>query len=252
MSTVKETNSGTAGAAVVSAEKRVILSMGGKGGVGKTGVIVALAEWFNSNEIPVKLLDLDTENKARGSLTHFFGGNVPKVNIHTPAGLDAFVDHLSDGPAVILADMGAGSGQVTYDWFEKMYPDVAEVGIAFTAIGVVTADPASVESVLAWAKRLQHRVLYLIVENSVTEHSDFTFWREAKQALQFQEVFKPAVIGMDYRLADLENGARRYGVTLGDVSTRKNTCSNESLLRTIMKSSPKRYAMGVAISATGS
>jgi hypothetical protein len=24
--------------------------------------------------IPVKMLDLDTENKARGSLTHFFGG----------------------------------------------------------------------------------------------------------------------------------------------------------------------------------
>ncbi len=221
MSTVKETNPGTAGGDVVSAEKRVILSMGGKGGVGKTGVMAALAEWFTSNEIPVKLLDLDTENKARGSLTHFFGGNVPKVNIHTPAGLDAFVDHLSDGPAVILADMGAGSGQVTYDWFEKMYPDVAEVGIAFTAIGVVTADPASVESVLAWAKRLQHRVRYLIVENSVTEHSDFTFWRESKQALQFQEVFKPAVIRMDYRLADLENGARRYGVTLGDVATRK-------------------------------
>jgi hypothetical protein len=81
-------------------------------------------------------------------------------------GLDAFVDHLSDGPAVILADMGAGSGQVTYDWFEKMYPDVAEAQIAFTAIGVVTSDPASVESVLAWAKRLQHRVRYLIVENN--------------------------------------------------------------------------------------
>ncbi len=137
----------------------MILSMGGKGGVGKTGVMVAVAEWFTANEIPAKLLDLDTENKARGSLTHFFGGNVPKVNIHTPAGLDAFVDHLSDGPAVILADMGAGSGQVTYDWFEKMYP--------------------------------------------------------------VQEVFKPAVIRMDYRLADLENGARRYGVTLGDVATRK-------------------------------
>ena len=134
----------------VSAEKRVILSMGGKGGVGKTGVMVALAEWFHENDIPVKLLDLDTENKARGSLTHFFGGNVPKVNIHTSAGLDAFVDHLSEGPPVILADMGAGSGQVTYDWFEKMYPDVAEARIAFTAVGVVTADPASVESVLGW------------------------------------------------------------------------------------------------------
>src|SRR5438105_15843841 len=140
MSTVRNTE--TVRGAVTGAEKRVILSMGGKGGVGKTGVMVAMAEWFNANEIPVKLLDLDTENKARGSLTHFFGGNVPKVNIHTPAGLDAFVDHLSDGPAVILADMGAGSGQITFDWFEKMYPGEADAAIAFTAIGVVSADPA--------------------------------------------------------------------------------------------------------------
>jgi Mrp family chromosome partitioning ATPase len=43
--------------------KRVVFTMGGKGGVGKTGVIVALAEWFAANEIPVTLLDLDTENK---------------------------------------------------------------------------------------------------------------------------------------------------------------------------------------------
>src|SRR5436853_135125 len=195
------------------ASKRVILSMGGKGGVGKTGVMVALAEWFNVNDIPVKLLDLDTENKARGSLTHFFGGDVPKVNIHTPAGLDAFVDHLSEGPAVILADMGAGSGHVTYDWFEKMHPDVAEAGIAFTAIGVVTADPASVESVLAWAAHLQNRVRYVIVENTITEHTDFTYWRVSDQAKEFQQIFKPAVICMDYRLPDLENGARNHGVT---------------------------------------
>jgi Mrp family chromosome partitioning ATPase len=70
--------------------KRVLLSMGGKGGVGKTSIMVGLAEWFDLNQIPVNLLDLDTENKARGSLTHFFGGRVPKVNIHSPAGLDAF------------------------------------------------------------------------------------------------------------------------------------------------------------------
>ena len=60
--------------------KRVVFTMGGKGGVGKTGVMVALAEWFEANEIPVTLLDLDTENKARGSLKHFFNGTVTKVN----------------------------------------------------------------------------------------------------------------------------------------------------------------------------
>jgi hypothetical protein len=125
-------------AGITAVGKRVILSMGGKGGVGKTSVITGLAEWFQENDIPVKLLDLDTENKARGSLTHFFGGQVPKVNIHTPAGLDAFVDELTDGPPVILADMGAGAGQVTYEWFDEMFSHVNEAGIAFTSVGVIT------------------------------------------------------------------------------------------------------------------
>jgi hypothetical protein len=68
---------------------------------------------------------------------------VPKINIHTPAGLDAFVDILAEEAPAILADMGAGAGQVTHDWFDKMHPDAAGAGIVFTAIGVVTSDPAS-------------------------------------------------------------------------------------------------------------
>lgn len=46
-----------------AARKRVILSIGGKGGVGKTSIMTGLAELFDANEIPVKLLDLDTENR---------------------------------------------------------------------------------------------------------------------------------------------------------------------------------------------
>src|SRR5271154_1141135 len=200
--------------------KRVILSMGGKGGVGKTSVMAGLAEWFEENSIPVKLLDLDTENKSRGSLTHFFGGQVPKGNIHTPAGLDAFVDELTDGPPVILADMGAGAGQVTYDEFDTMYPRVAEAGITFSSFGVIPADPASVESVLAWASRLRDRTAFLIVENSITEHTDFRYWRETHQALLFQQTYSPAIVRMDFRLPVLENATRNHGVTLGAVAAR--------------------------------
>ena len=90
-----------------SAAKRVILTMGGKGGVSKTAFMTALAEWFEFHHLPVTLLDLDTENKARGSLKHYFDASAQKINIHTPAGLDAFVDHLDDGARIILADMGA-------------------------------------------------------------------------------------------------------------------------------------------------
>ena len=109
--------------------KRVVFTKGGKGGVGKTGFMILLAEWFIANEIPFTLLDLDTENKSRGSLKHYFNGLARKINIHTEAGLDMFIDCLAEGAPVVLADMGAGSGQVALNWFETMYPDLAEQGI---------------------------------------------------------------------------------------------------------------------------
>ncbi len=201
--------------------KRVVFTMGGKGGVGKTGVVVALAEWFQANEIPVTLLDLDTENKARGSLKHFFNGTVTKVDVHTPAGLDVFVDHLDGDTPIILADMGAGAGQVAAGWFDSMYEDVAATGVQFTAVGIVTPDPASVESVLAWANRLQNRVEYVIVENATSALADFTYWRSTKQANQFRQAFTPAILQMEFRLAELENPLRQHGIQLGQVADRK-------------------------------
>jgi len=200
--------------------KRVILTMGGKGGVGKTSFMLVLAEWFAIHEIPVTLLDLDTENKARGSLKHYFDGQVTKVNIHTPAGLDAFVDHLADGAPIILADMGAGAGQVTHEWFDSMFEDVAATGVTFTAIGIVTPDPASVESILSWAARLQDSVSYVVVENSTTPQADFSYWRDSEQAQQFRNVFEPTILSMEFRLPELENPARQHGVTLSEIVER--------------------------------
>ena len=155
------------------------------------------------------------------SLKHFFNGTVTKVDVHTPAGLDAFVDHLDGGTPIILADMGAGAGQVAAGWFDSMYEDVAATGVRFTAVGIVTPDPASVESVRAWANRLQDRVEYVIVENAASALADFTYWRSTKQANQFRQVFTPAILQMEFRLAELENPLRQHGIQLGQVADRK-------------------------------
>jgi MinD-like ATPase involved in chromosome partitioning or flagellar assembly len=220
--------------------KRVVFTMGGKGGVGKTGVVVALAEWFATNEIPFTLLDLDTENKARGSLKHFFDGTVTKVDVHTPAGLDAFVDHLDGGTPIILADMGAGAGQVASDWFDSMYEDVAATGVRFTAVGVVTPDPASVESVLAWANRLQDKVEYVIVENATSALADFAYWRSTKQANRFCEALSPTVLQMEFRLAELENPLRQHGIQLGQVADRKTVVDELKRASLIMRAQSYR------------
>jgi MinD-like ATPase involved in chromosome partitioning or flagellar assembly len=215
------TNTDTLNTVLAPAQKRVIFTMGGKGGVGKTGAMLALVEWLQSNEVPATLLDLDSENKAAGSLKHYFPETARPVNIHTPAGLDAFLDYLSDdGPRVIVADMGGGSGQVALDWFDTMHAEVEPLNIAFTAIGVITPDPASVQSLLAWSSRLRDRVKYLVVENASNIQPDFSYWRDAKKAEIFREEYHPVVLSVEFRIPELENAARQHGFTLGQVARR--------------------------------
>lgn len=198
---------------------RIVFSAGGKGGTGKTSVVTALGDWYKANEIPLAMIDFDVENKVRGSLSHYFK-EATKINPFTPSGLDSFIDYLDQGVPIVLVDMGAGSGRVTYEWFNLMHETIKEMGVAFTALGVVTSDPASVESVLTWGAELQEKVDYLIVENSHSEHSEFTYWQKAEQAEKFRSVFNPAVMKMGFRIPDLENHCRNYGVTLNQVATR--------------------------------
>jgi hypothetical protein len=199
---------------------RVIFTQGGKGGVGKTAFTSLLVDWYAREGAPYTLLDLDTENKARGSLAHFFP-DARKVNIHTSEGLDAFIDVLDEGSGIVIADMGSGSGAVTHAWFESMYDSVAETGVVFTAIGLVTPDPASVESVLSWARALQHRVEYLIVKNALSHPADFQYWEQTTAAAEFRRIFQPREISMEYRLPKVENPARQHGLSLNRVANRQ-------------------------------
>lgn len=102
-----------------------------------------------------------------------------------------------------------------------MYEGARELGVAFTAVGIITPDPASVESVLSWAHALQHRVEYLIVKNALTDPADFSYWERSTAAEQFRQVFHPQEIRMEYRLPKFENPARQYGVTLGQAAARQ-------------------------------
>ena len=199
---------------------RVVFTQGGKGGVGKTAFTTLLVEWYASHQTPHTLIDMDTENKTRGSLASFFA-QARKVDIQQPEGLDSFVDVLDEGAPIVIADMGAGAGSVAYRWFDSMFDSVEESGVAFTAIGLVTPDPASVESVLTWGRALQNRVQYLIVKNALTDPADFSYWENDPAAIEFRRAFQPKEITMEYRLAKVENPARQHGVTLATVASRQ-------------------------------
>ena len=199
---------------------RVIFTEGGKGGVGKTAFMTGLVEWFEARRIPYSLLDLDTENQVRGSLTQYFPAKARKVDIHTPDGLNAVVEALDKDRPIVLADMGAGSGHVAHQWFQTSAP-LRERGVVFTAVSVITPDPPSVESVLRWGSELQRRVEYLIVKNALTSPPDFSHWEQNPKAEQFRQFFRPQEIDVEYRAERFESLLRKFGVTVGQAADRK-------------------------------
>jgi len=203
----------------IEPKSRVVFTQGGKGGVGKTAFASMLVEWYQNQAIPLTLLDMDTENKARGSLTHFFP-TARKINMHVPDGLDAFVDVLEEGNPIVVADLGAGGGAAVQRWFSSMFTSVAQLGVTFTAIGVVTPDPASVESVLSWGHALQDNVHYLIVKNAIVDPADFSYYENDPGAYEFRRTFKPQEITMEYRFPKVEHPARQHGLTIGSVANR--------------------------------
>jgi len=226
--------------AIAETKSRLVLTQGGKGGTGKTSLVAALVNWYDEHGYPYTLMDLDTEvSKSRGSLIHYFP-KATKLDISQPEGMDHLLNALEDGPPVVLADMGAGSGQTAYAWFDAMYEGAREWGVAFTAIGLVTPDPATVDSVLKWAAALQNRTDYLIVKNAVNNASDFTSWERAPRAEQFREAFRPEVIEMEYRVSSFEAPARNHGVTIAQVASRKTDIGELQKTATVIRAQSYR------------
>ena len=218
---------------------RIVYTQGGKGGVGKSALITMLVEWYRKQNAPIGLIDMDSENKSRGSLAHFFP-EARKTNIQRARGLDDFLVAIEEGTPIVVADMGAGAGEVAHRWFDSMYSSAKEYGIAFTAIGLVTPDPASVSSVLTWANFLHDRVDYLIVKNCITDPADFSCWDNDSEAEAFRRLARPHVMTMEYRLPEIEHEAREHGVTLEAVAERKTDVPALKRLPAIMRSQQLR------------
>lgn len=192
--------------------KRIIFTMGGKGGPGKTRFASSFVDFLDEQKCSRILIDCDIENKRLGSLAHLFP-DAAKLDISTKKGLDEFIDCAFANPSeVVLADMGAGSGKWTFDWFDKMYGPVSEAGVKFLAIGVITSEYATAETLINWAEALQDRVDYLVVRNHKNGNDFDSLHSTAGK--QFLEMSNAPVIDMEERLEDIQHELDKRGLTL--------------------------------------
>ncbi|MGA2446243.1 MAG: hypothetical protein ABSG50_12530 [Opitutaceae bacterium] len=192
--------------------KRIVFSCGGKGGVGKTTVAISIADYYVTRAIPAVLFDCDTENKSRGSLSHFFP-QATKLDIRSERGLDRFVDAaLAAGAPVALADLAAGSGRDTFHWFDTMFEALGDEGIAFTAVATITSAASSVESLFTWADALRDRVSYLVVKNHVAG-DDFGYLDRTEPGRDFLAKASPIVIHLEARAREIQAELDNRGLT---------------------------------------
>ena len=103
---------------------------------------------------------MDDENHT---LSRFFP-EAQRVEIRKLSSNDVLVNTVLTGEKLVIADLKAGTGRGTLDWwlglpFDKL-PD-----IKFVCLASITSSPDSVQSFFNWAAALQNRVTYLICKN---------------------------------------------------------------------------------------
>ena len=120
----------------------------------------------------------------------------------------------------MVADLGAGAGEVTYQWFDEAFEEAEEEGIVFTSVGVTTEDAGAVQSILTWGAQLQDRVDYLIVLNEqLNPRSDFKYWHAEPKVAEFKEIFSPYIMTMQARIQEFQAELRNQAATLEKVIT---------------------------------
>ena len=233
----------TNGKAEQKAEKLIVFTEGGKGGVGKTTFATLLLDYYKTQGIEPYVLDFDTESKENAGLS-FFWRSARKGDIDTRDGLDALLNGLQSESPVVFADMGARSGAATFAWFDDVADAVHELGVAFAAIGIVTDDPASVSSVIEWGRFLRDRVRHIIVLNKMSDpHSQFSYWHETPHAKAYRESSLSAVLTLESINPDLQHSLRVHGETIGAVADKEAIAPELHALKRLIRAQAIRRSI---------
>jgi hypothetical protein len=153
----------------MSNKNKIIFTMGGKGGVGKTLSLVTLIEALQNEGRSFSLIDADRENDKAGGISHFFP-DATAADLRDKATIDALLETAADIPLTLI-DLPANASGDFVGWFQEATdPEVLkELSIELYAIGVVTPEVASWQSVGKWVAALNQNCKYVIVLNHLKE-----------------------------------------------------------------------------------
>jgi hypothetical protein len=148
---------------------KIILTCGGKGGTGKTTVLVAITDYLRSRGAEAALMDCDTENAQQVTcFAHWLGGKENLLNLRDATDRDRLLtDSAAAGVPYVLVDLPANATGDIATWLQDVATAdlIAEMGLEVLAVGVVTPQAGSARSVVQWVNTLGDRASYLVALN---------------------------------------------------------------------------------------
>ena len=196
-----------------SGKPKLILTQPGKGGVGKTTVAAAIADYLIGKEISLEMLDAD--EKSGAGRAHF-QPKAKRISITRRDALDALGDAVAGGSQVVLCDMPAAREIETGKWFADIAQGLSQVADIIT-VCVISPDPGSIPPVIEWAKEIRGLTEYVLVRNEQEQPDcDWHFWQPKEQA--FVETTDAEVYDLKSVNPDLQAALRVHGETLARVA----------------------------------
>ena len=167
---------------------RIVFTVGGKGGVGKSWLVALVAQWFTLLGINFALFDCDDET----STTSRFFPTARFLAIRSPSEIDQLIQVATSGVySVLLVDLPARAGDEFQNWFGIVpWDELAELGVRFTALGVVSGSKDSIECFLRWKEFLGSNVDYILALN---RRDDLSIYISSQARLTFQAAGLPEI-----------------------------------------------------------
>lgn len=203
-------------------KNRLIITLGGKGGVGKTSALISLADYLTISDRPFIALDADGENRNK---TTAFSHAVPQaepVKLHKLESMDRLLQVAAEN-GMVLVDLPANASREFIVWFDSVVTEdiLDELNLEIFGIGSITCKPGTFASVAEWAAKLQHRFTYTVVLNRAEAAADdtneeaFSEFFGSRAGQSFQEIFTPPIVEMPF----LGTGAIQLMAVAGGLPT---------------------------------
>jgi hypothetical protein len=148
--------------------KRLILILNGKGGVGKSFFATNFVQYFKDRKLLHQAVDTDNEN----STLKRYHDEADFADLNDPRGLDSLFATLAETPLVVV-DGRAASTDLVLDYFAEVsaFELLEGMGAGLTVVMPVNHEADSVTQIKLVADTLGDRCQYVIVKNQAhSEH----------------------------------------------------------------------------------